>query len=624
MPLALLLQSAFAPLADASRVLDTWNAVLRLEALVIDRGRGAFLVTWFGSGLPRANGRLAVVIDNIAALGEQYRLARAQTHGGQTGPSLTEPLAGMAGMAAGMFLSPSGVLMYLWATVRESLGLIGASLVTLIWGPLMIGIFTGIGGAVAVVILPFALLLGLGMGIAATAGWETGPAAIDLMRDIARGMQALTRFVNLLTGPREAIRNPLLRSLLLLFDRVAALLAQLIGAVAFLVTRIGPLILSNARQWQLLLALGEAAMELSRRIVVDALATLLRLVQDEDGEAASPWTVLKRMLSFVTTMAERLIEGTGVALTTLAGSLTAGMELIGGVTRLGLLAVVAAAGVAVTGMPLFRTFRAAAAMATAVRAILPASAPAAPATPSKPGMLGTVAALVLPPRPTVPTLIPPAAIAYFLGPPPPTPGVTGARSLIDALRSGRPLPAPSGLWGGSLTSAMVAPFELSPATRAMANELMRRPASVFEGERAAIRAELGSRTPQEALAAMRTEDLRYRNLLSAVVSNVLPAQARNYMPRLLGMFETLDRLLYHHDAPAVAANGGAEFPVRSLPDNGRLRPIVHQVTVRSASGDEFSTREFAHEVVTRMRGMTFLATGTGTGTVPETAPATSE
>ena len=98
MPIALLLHEVLSPLAMAGPVLERWQAMLRVEALVVARARGAFIVHWFGPRLPAAGGRLLVGIQNIAALTEQYRRARAASVAGDTGPNLTEPLASLAGI----------------------------------------------------------------------------------------------------------------------------------------------------------------------------------------------------------------------------------------------------------------------------------------------------------------------------------------------------------------------------------------------------------------------------------------------------------------------------------------------------------------------------------------------
>lgn len=607
MPIALLLQSALAPLADAARVFETWNAVLKLEALVIDRARGAFLVGWFGPNLPRVDGRLQIMIANIDELAEQYRTARAQSMGGQTGPNLAEPLAGMAGMAVGMFISPSGAFMYLYASLRTSLHWIWAALLTLTHGPLMTEIFTGFGSAVAIILLPLAFLGAIGLAIATAAGYRDAQAIYELLGDVARILQAFTRFVNLLMGPREAIRNPLLRQLLGLLDSVAALLAQLIGAAAIIVTRIAPLILLNAREAKALISLGETTMQIAKQLLSSAFDTLLHLVQSEDGQQASPWAVVQRMLSYVMTMVDRLVEGARLALTSLATSLAQGMEYIGSATRSSISAVAGTARSLILDFPLMRSFRAAAAMVTAVRSIFGSSAaPATPATPPPAASGGGLLSALVPPPPTPPTLIPPAAILGIMGPAPPTPSLQGAQDIIETLRRGGKLSLPSGLWGTPLTGAMVAPFELSPDTQRLADQLARPPRSVFAGEREALLQELQGRTPQQALEALRAQELRYRDLLYGVVGEVLPPQIRARIPELLEAFNAIDRAIYGRPE-SEAPSGTPEFPVRDLPDNGRLRPIVHKITVRSPGGDDISVADFTRDLVAQMREQTYLA-----------------
>src|SRR5437868_76489 len=57
----------------------------------------------------------------------------------------------------------------------------------------------------------------------------------DFLGAAAELIDALRRFWEQVTGPREAVRNPLLREILLLGDRTAALLAFLLGGFAILV-----------------------------------------------------------------------------------------------------------------------------------------------------------------------------------------------------------------------------------------------------------------------------------------------------------------------------------------------------------------------------------------------------
>ena len=597
MPIGLLLTGLSASLAATAAAFERWNAVLRLEAVVIDRARGAFLVEWFGARLPRTGTRLRVVIGNIDALGERYREARARSMGGQTGPNLLEPVAGLAGMAAGMFISPSGALMYLYACLRESLGAILSSLLTILYSPIFLAEITGLGAGMAAVAFPLVLLGGFVVAIIAAAGGVNSSMVLvfELVGDATRAIQGLTRFINLLTGPREAIRNPLLLGILRLLDSVAALLAQLIGAAAWVLTRIGPLILRNAIEFRAMQRLGEFAFDLIGRIARGAFDALAQLWRSEEGRQASPWAVVLSMLDYVMAMAGAMVAGARAVLAEIGARLRDGLTRISG-NAVGHLRHVASAAKALIGnIPLIRTFQGAAAMVTAVKSIFSSGGSAvAPASPP-PGSGGAGAAVA--------GALAPAGLAVSLRNEPPPPSLAAAEAMVAAARAGgTPISSP---WGPDFTASMAAPFELDPATQELARQLIAPPASVFAGERRAISEELDGRSVDEGLDALRTRELRYRDLLYAVVDRVFPAQARAYVPELLDAFNALDRYVYdRRDTP----EGPSGFPVRDLPDNGRLRPVVRRLVVRSAGGgDGASLRNIATDLTRLLREQTYLA-----------------
>ena len=92
----------------------------------------------------------------------------------------------------------------------------------------------------------FGLVAGIGgLGILALAAWAISGqprGAFDLLGAIAEFAEPLLEFWKQVTGPREAVRNPLLRELLRIADGVAGLVALLLGAAAVLITRVGPLL----------------------------------------------------------------------------------------------------------------------------------------------------------------------------------------------------------------------------------------------------------------------------------------------------------------------------------------------------------------------------------------------
>lgn len=588
MPISLLLTSLSAPLASLAAAFGRWNAVLRLEAVVMDRARGTFLVEWFGARLPRSNRRLSVVIDNLEALGERYREARSRSMGGQTGPNLLEPVAGMAGMAVGMFISPTGIVMYLYTKLRESMGPILAVLLTVLYSPIIVAEMTGLGTAAAVILLPIGLIAGIVYAAINAGDDNIRVLQFELLGDATRMVQSLTRFLNLLAGPREAIRNPLLRGILILFDRIAALFAQLIGAAAWVLTRVAPLILPTAIQFRAMQQLGAFTFDLARSLLVGAFDVLSRLWRSEEGGRAAPWRLLLAMFDHVMDMARRMVEGAGTVLSALGQQLGDRLATMANKATGHARLVADAATALISDIPLIRTFRAAAAMVTAVRSILGSgSGSAGRASPPPPSSGGAGA---------ISQALAPAGIVTGLLNEPLPPSLSAAEVMVrDARASGKPV---TSAWGPDFTESMAAPFELDPATQALSQRLIAPPASVFTGERRVISEELGGRTPEQGLEALRTHELRYRDLLYAVVGRVFPPLARAYIPELLGVFNAIDRYIYDRDVP----EGEPPFPVRRLDDNGRLRPVVRRLVVRSSvGGDDVSLRNLAQALTTLMR-----------------------
>ncbi|KRA77027.1 hypothetical protein ASD78_05305 [Lysobacter sp. Root667] len=592
MPIGLLLTGLSAPLAAMATAFERWSAVLRLEAVVIDRARGAFLVEWFGARLPRIGTRLRVVIENIQALGERYREARSRSMGGQTGPNLLEPVAGLAGMAAGMFISPSGALMYLYSCLRESAGIIVSSLLTILYSPVFLTEITGLGTALAMVAFPLVLIGGFVVAIIAAAGGANSSMvlAFELLGDATRAIQALTRFINLLMGPREAIRNPLLKSILGLVDRIAALFAQLVGAAAWLVTRFGRMLLSTAMQFRALIDFAKGIWDVVDRIGRGTVTAL----QGADPEA-SPLAILMRLIDHVMAVARRLIEIAGAMLAEMVVSLKYGFGSIADRTRAEIETTVSMARSLIEDLPMIKMFRATARMVTVVRSIFASSGigkskpPAATPPPSSGGLGGAVRGGVGAGR----------ALSSLLVVPP-TPSLDFARRMVDTARGGAVVTNP---WGPDFDTDMAAPFALDPATDALAEQLMAEPPSVFRGEIPMMVAEFGVDTPDAAFEQLRTEELRYRDVLYTVAARILPPQIQIRIPMLLDAFDALDRRVYGRDVPERET----EFPVRDLPDNGRLRPVVRKITVRAPGADPISVRNIANDLTRLLREQTYLA-----------------
>ncbi|MFC9894492.1 hypothetical protein ACFVMC_12425 [Nocardia sp. NPDC127579] len=260
MPIALLLDTPSVllstPLAAAKALLP-WADMLRAEAVLIQRGRGAFLSAWFGRAVPRTQARVRIVIGNRAEI-----LARLLSGAGVPAPgagAVVQPVAALAGMLGGLLLSPGGQITG-WKLLFRN-GRLG--IVTVLFGALQL---LALAFATATVLSPFGVTdLGALARIGATAfgasaalGAAGALGAFVLLREqidaglaaasaVAATMIATTALLRLLTGPRAAVRNPLLAALLRFGDRMGAVAAQLLGAVAFVVTRVVPQLIPAAR-----------------------------------------------------------------------------------------------------------------------------------------------------------------------------------------------------------------------------------------------------------------------------------------------------------------------------------------------------------------------------------------
>jgi hypothetical protein len=240
-----------------------------------------------------------------------------------------------------------------------------------------------------------------------------------------------------------------------------------------------------------------------------------------------------------------------------------------------------------------RTFRALAAMWAVITTFgragtaVPAPPPTTPAAPSTASSIAAAA---------------PALVAAAVGTPPPEPSVAGAGLIVTLTRMGFTV-LPAGPWGPGISATEAAPFALDPATQGRIQDLLRSPGSVFSAEREALRTELGGRTPEQALAALRAEDVRYRDLLYAVVARVLPPHLQAYLPTLRHTFDLIDEHIHGLPAPGPYD----PFPVRTVPDNGRLRPHVRRLVLRQVDGDEVSLQNIATDLQRLMRAQAYLA-----------------
>ena len=549
MPIALLLQETVYTFRWGAYHLEPWSHLVQTEEMLIDRARSAFLVRWFGARLPLNGSFLNAVIDNLKQLREHYFAVTRAVSPEPTGPNLTEPLAGLVGEIAGIALSPTGTILALAVMVRNIPYWLHVLLNALGWKIVFLPVEPLLGPVVAPALLPLALFGGL---VLAIKNPPEARAVYDLLGAAARLIIAAVDFIKLLMGPRQKISNPLLLAILDLFDKLAGLLPSVLALVAVIVTRIGPLLEPLAKQVEAFMSLFDQVMATVTFIFEDVPATVKRYLP-----------TMASTVSFVLTQLELLFPMLIIAFTQLFVDMKLVIDNLINKVSDDITDWYKTASALVRGIildqPLIKHMRAARVSFGVAAHTLGSSSSASSAS------SGTSVPAILTPKITSPDTF----IKAMGGPPPGGLGAIAILGKIDAK------------YGGALFGDYL-PF--SPAAQ-RAIERARQPRSLFAAERQELVSQLG-KSPEQALAELRVEQLKLRDLLTTVVGRILPPEMRIYMGSLLEMFNELDKHLY---GLKVAK---PDYPVRDLPDNGLLHPVVRRLIIRSAGGTRSDLNDF--------------------------------
>ncbi|WP_179118042.1 hypothetical protein [Saccharothrix sp. ALI-22-I] len=289
MPIALLLQKPSATLPTllaASKALAPWIDIVRVEKTIRNRAHGIFLVRWFGTSLPREGPYLSIRVANIAELDSRLLAIESTPSPVAGASSLTTPISALAGMIGGGLSSPVGQIAGTSLLLRfggfgvTALVLALASIAGLIF---VVGFVQAPGAASALALGGSAAAGVAGAVVAlAVAGEEIRGVLVTAASAVA-AVNASSALLDQLRGPRGAIRNPLVSKLVQLGDRVAALAAQLLGAVAFTVTEIGPRLIPAART---IVAIGRSVRTAVEFLDIVKAGLLDRIRQLTSGESA--------------------------------------------------------------------------------------------------------------------------------------------------------------------------------------------------------------------------------------------------------------------------------------------------------------------------------------------------
>ncbi len=565
MPLALLLEESFTAFRRGVARLAPWNRQIALEELLVDRARGAFMRRWFGPRLPLEGLSVRIAIANLDAFRARYAAVRAASQPQEDGVNLTEPLLGLTGMLAGTLLSPAGAILAVSVVAR--------------YLPLWLAILgNSVGVVLAAVLAPAAALLigtiGLPVALAGATSLALSRHRItteiyELMGSVARLIDAVRGFLAQLLGPREEVRNPLIRSVLGILDRLAGLVPHLLGFLALLVVRVGPMLRPLAAQVMAFRGLIPAVWEAIRFIFNDAKTRLLELF----GDDGALFRILDRTLGAIMASVERLMIRLEETIDLVILFLR--LQELFAELDIRIWAIRAEAFIRQSADPavqLVRKLRAELALLS--RTLSTGAPPSPPSPPSGGGTVSTIVSALTPPFPNFPSIPPPGdVLRHFARPSTSLPAV----------------PLPGGV------------FVLTPEQEREL-ERVRRPRSVFGAELRALRDSAG-RTPQQQLAALREEDLLIRALMMDVVNNVLPPAVAAELPQLDPYFRLLDEHLYGVSAEEAAR----PLPVRELPESDRLRPVVRHLRIVAPGHEESAARAWTDRLQEALRRQPYLA-----------------
>jgi hypothetical protein len=541
-PLAILLQEQLGILVDGvDKKLRRWDEATEQLVLVVDRLRSAYLVHWFGTSLPSVGIALRVGLANLHELRARWLAVGGPAAGASApaGPNLTEPLLGAGGVLVGAFASPlNGILLTtaIGSLVRR-------------WWAVALAIVNWLSGGLLFAAAGAAGGVAIGLGIVPMGIAGEPRDLFDLLGAAAELPEPLLRFWQQVSGPRDAVRNPLLRQLLVLGDRVAALTSFLLGAFAVLVTRIGP-VLEPLRLG--LVAVYGLAVDLAPLIVL-AVGQVVELVSGLVGGPASVPALLRGVVAGLSralvVVGRRLRE-------TFAWLRDEGRWVSGwGSVLVDWWWAVAEPAVRAQTVdhPTVRYLRSFAESLGAVSAWRARTAPAAPpGPPSPPGTLSRVVGWVLH-QTGMPTSTPRLPALPSLPPLVPLGAVGAAVRGLEALR------------GLGLPVGPANPFEPGvEARRVLARA--GRPPSVFAGEWAALEQE--SRNP--APLARTLEAAAYLAVARRVVGPAAASAVRG-----------LEDVLSQIDATIRTERGRRQLPVRDVPEPARLAPAIVRLRVRS-------------------------------------------
>jgi hypothetical protein len=552
-PIALLLAELTKKRLLYLPVLDNWNRLLSLEETILGRARSAFVVYWFGYGVPVLGTALLIHISNIESLRNQYLWARDQIDV----LNVFEPLAGMVGLLVGQY--------------------IGVAFSPLAWAfPIVLGVI-------------FAIIGGLAGLAAIGVSYHPKVQAVFRAAGATSGMiDQLLRLWQWITGPRDAIRNPIIRLTLDIVDKISLITAQVAGFIALFFTRVVPYLDRMAVQIPLYYALITATVDALKTVWADFMSDLGRLVSGPQA----PHNIIRGILQALAAGLLGTFKRFGAAFGDMVTHLRTAWSLIQTGARAYWTEVSDALRTGIREHPFIAQFQSMIDIFKQVGAILKRTFPSEESSPSPSSLPSPVPNMDEVRR----------RVEKIAGPEP----VLGPGDIPDLaheltlLREQGVVPDLDAFFSGTLIVRMSGdistPFSaLSPLAQTI-REARLRPPSAFGRERRRLE-EFAGGPPAQALRQLHERDLYLRDFIGSLLDRTMPASAAGYYARLEDRLMELDRELFGE----VPRRWRVVYPVLDLRDDNRLRLEAGRVRVLYRGPRDEGTRELVREFANTLR-----------------------
>jgi hypothetical protein len=424
----------------------------------------------------------------------------------------------------------------------------------------------------------------------------------DEFRVLFNFFGALVGFMNageillrqILGGAAEA-KNPLLKRILEMTTPIASLMAQLLGFLAILVRRIGPVLPSLASMMVGLKALIGATLAALDEIMKG----LFERIDEARTSGESLADVVKRVIAVTTRQVEISKKAFKAQLTIILDALTLMKTKITGVFDKFLDGVLEFLKQQWKQHPIVKVVDAFRLQIDIITKAFESAPKKEESDTDEPGFFD----------PLIATLPTPPSMPDF----PPVPDLPDAKKLKATL-GGDDIP-PVNFDEIEKAAKKLGkkrePLTLSEDARRAIQQSINRP-SVFAGERQAFQDKL-EMTPAAALAENAAQLGKLREALSVVVGRILPPEMRAvYAPKLHETLFAIDQKLYGIEGPIN------QPPVLDLPTNENLRPVVKLLRFRMPGAGTAEVRAFQDKLIERLQGQQYLAP---TQPVPVAAPA---